>query len=193
MSISPLILVVGPSGAGKDSLMEGARRRLAGDPRFHFARRTVTRPALAGVEDHDTMSPGQFERMETAGGFLLSWRAHGLAYGVPAAVDGIRREGVAVVANVSRAVVDDARSRLQPVGVMVVTAPAPVLAARLAKRGRERAEDIGLRLERAAAPMPKGDDVRVVVNDASLEAGIEAFLAELHDLAQARTRAATAG
>lgn len=183
--LAPLILVVGPSGAGKDSLMAGARRRLAGDARFHFARRVVTRPALPGAEDHDSLSPEAFERAEAAGGFLLSWRAHGLAYGVPADLDGHRRHGTAVVVNVSRAMVEEARARLRPVGVVVVTAPSAVLAARLAGRGRECAEDIAQRLRRAAAPMPAGNDVRTVVNDTGLDAGITAFVSALRDLAGA--------
>ncbi|MCW2239981.1 phosphonate metabolism protein/1,5-bisphosphokinase (PRPP-forming) PhnN [Azospirillum canadense] len=192
MSVAPLILVVGPSGAGKDSLMEGARHRLAGDSRIHFARRVVTRPALAGAEDHDTLPPDLFDRREAAGGFLLSWRAHGLSYGIPATVEGLRRRGTAVVANVSRAVVEEARVRLQPVGVVVVTAPPSVLADRLCARGREPVEDIRQRLDRAAERMPAGDDVRVVVNDASLEAGVEAFLAALRDLARVKRQNLTA-
>ncbi|PWC44326.1 phosphonate metabolism protein/1,5-bisphosphokinase (PRPP-forming) PhnN [Azospirillum sp. TSO22-1] len=182
MSLAPLILVVGPSGAGKDSLMDGARARLAGDPAFHFARRVVTRPALAGAEDHDSLTLAEFEVREAAGGFLLSWRAHGLAYGVPAALDHLRRRDQAVVVNVSRTVVNEARTRLRPVGVVVVTAPANVLAARLAGRGREEGADITDRLKRAA-PMPAGRDVRVVVNDGSLDQGVQAFLRALKDLA----------
>lgn len=182
--IAPLILVVGPSGAGKDSLMEGARRHLSGDPGFHFARRVVTRPALAGAEDHDSLTLSAFEMQEAAGGFLLSWRAHGLAYGVPAALSRLRGEGRAVVVNVSRTVVDAARARLRPVGVVVVTAPADVLAARLAGRGREDGSDIAHRLKRAA-PVPTGPDVRVVVNDGGLGHGVQTFLRALKDLAGA--------
>lgn len=158
--------------------MEGARRCLGSDPRFHFARRVVTRAATAGAEDHDSVSPERFERIEAAGGFLLSWRAHGLAYGVPATIDGCRQDGTAVVVNVSRSVVDDARRRLAPVGVIVVTASPKVLAARLAGRGRESVDDIGRRLSRAA-PMPEGPDVRAVINDGRLEDGVGAFMAAL--------------
>lgn len=176
MTLAPLILVVGPSGAGKDSLIDGAKRRLAGDPGIHFARRVVTRAAEA--EDHDTLSPDEFARVEAAGGFLLSWNAHGLAYGVPAEIDGLRREGVAVVANVSRSVIARARERLAPVGVVLVTAPPHVLAARLVMRGRETAEAIAARLRRETAAVD-GEDVRQVVNDRTLGEGIAAFVAAL--------------
>ncbi|CAA7626437.1 phosphonate metabolism protein/1,5-bisphosphokinase (PRPP-forming) PhnN [Magnetospirillum sp. UT-4] len=184
MAAAPLILVVGPSGAGKDTLMDEARRRLADEPRIAFARRVVTREARPEAEDHDCLSPDQFDRAEAAGGFVLSWRAHGLAYGIPASVQELRRLGQAVVANVSRAVVDEARARLRPVGVVVVTAPPTVLAERLAARGRESADDVLLRLQRAAVPPPEGADVRVVVNDGSVSEGVEAFLAALRDLAR---------
>lgn len=182
MTPAPLILVVGPSGAGKDALMDGARRRLAAEGRFHFARRVVTRPAAAGGEVHDSVTPEEFREAEAAGDFLLSWNAHGLAYGIPRTVETFRRKGVAVVANVSRAVVDDARRDLAPVGVVVVTASPAVLAARLDKRGRESAEDIGRRLDRAAAPLPTGEGVCTVINERGLSQGIDRFVAALETL-----------
>jgi ribose 1,5-bisphosphokinase len=182
MRLAPFILVVGPSGAGKDSLMDGARRRLGADTRFHFARRVVTRPAMDGAEDHDSVSFEQFERIEAAGGFVLSWLAHGLGYGVPASIEGLRREGAAVVVNVSRAVVEDACRRLAPVGVVVVTASAETLAARLINRGRETEDDIRRRLARAAAPLPRGADIWMVANDGTLDEGIESFTAALNGL-----------
>lgn len=177
--LAPLILVVGPSGAGKDTLIEGARRALAGDGSLSFARRVVTRDAQAGAEDHDVLSPEDFAEAERTGAFLLSWRAHGLGYGIPAGVQAQRRAGVAVVANVSRTVVADARRRQAPVRVVVVTAPPELLAARLAGRGRESAADILARLRRAEEFLPAGPDVLTVVNDASPEDGIRAFVAAI--------------
>nr|WP_199175506.1 phosphonate metabolism protein/1,5-bisphosphokinase (PRPP-forming) PhnN [Telmatospirillum siberiense] len=176
---APLILVVGPSGAGKDALMEGARQRLAEEGRFHFVRRVVTRPASAGGEDHQSVTSAEFREIEAGNGFLLSWDAHGLSYGIPRTIEAFRHAGLAVVANVSRSVVEKAREELAPVGVVVVTASSAVLAARLAKRGRETAADIRRRLERAAAPLPAGGDVSTVVNDDGLEEGVARFIGAL--------------
>ena len=78
------VVVVGPSGAGKDTLLAHARTALAADPHFVFVRRVVTRPP-GPFEDHDTMSETEFARREAEGAFALSWRAHGLLYGVPLA------------------------------------------------------------------------------------------------------------
>lgn len=186
MTPAPLILVVGPSGAGKDSLMEGARQRLSGEPGFHFARRIITRPASPETEDYHSVTPEEFANIEAAGGFLLAWSAHGLAYGIPAEVNSHRRHGTAVVVNTSRTVVDEARATLAPVGVIVVTAPADLLAFRLALRGRESADDIRRRLDRAPAPLPAGPRVCEVINDSTLDVGIDRFVAALRSLSPAK-------
>lgn len=131
-----LVLVVGPSGAGKDTLMRLAGGVLANRKDIVFARRVVTRPSGAH-EDHDTIGEEAFEAALGAGRFALAWRAHGLGYALPACVIDSLRDGDTVVANVSRAVVGDARRRFARVGVVVVTAPADILVQRVAARGRE--------------------------------------------------------
>lgn len=143
----PLILVVGPSGAGKDTLIDLARVRFAGDRRVMFARRLVTRPPGAG-EAHGTLSEAAFEAERAAGRFPLHWRAHGLAYALGPEVAEQIRAGGAVVANGSRATLEEARRRFARLVVVLVTAPVEVRAARLAARGREAAADIGERLAR---------------------------------------------
>ena len=78
-----MYLVVGPSGAGKDTLLDGARQALAGDARYVFARRAITRPADAGGEEHDSVTSDEFARRRERGDFMVSWSAHGLDYGLP--------------------------------------------------------------------------------------------------------------
>jgi len=142
-----LVLVVGPSGAGKDTLIDIARPRFAGDRRVLFARRFVTRPP-GGGEDNGTLSEAEFEAARACGRFPLSWRAHGLAYALgPEVAEQIRAGGV-VVANGSRATLPEARRGFACLMVALVTAPPAVRAERLAARGRESAPDILERLAR---------------------------------------------
>lgn len=176
-----LHLVVGPSGVGKDTLIDAAR---AARPDVVFPRRVITRPADAGGEPHDPATVEDFERRETAGDFLLTWRAHGLAYGVPASAELALASGRHVVVNVSRRAVDTARADAAPVRVLAVTAPTDVLAARLAARGRETAADVAARLRRADLAAPTGDDVTVIDNGADVTDARAAFLAALAPFAQ---------
>ncbi|MBP0444085.1 phosphonate metabolism protein/1,5-bisphosphokinase (PRPP-forming) PhnN [Roseomonas sp. SSH11] len=173
-----LVAVVGPSGAGKDTLMEAARARLAGDPRFTFLRRVITRPADAGGEDHLAVSEEEFEALRGAGGLALSWEAHGLRYGLPRpALDEALAEGKVAVANLSRQALEEAAVSY-PLQVVEITAPVQLRAERLAARGRETVEDVARRLARQA-PFPSGLPVATVLNDGPVEQGVERVLAVL--------------
>jgi thymidine phosphorylase len=171
-----LFLVVGPSGAGKDSLLQGARAALAGDERYVFARRVITRPADAGGEDHVSVGVEEFAKRRDRGEFMAWWEAHDLHYGLPRDLLDDLAAGRHVVANVSRAVVGGIAERVGAVRVVQVTAPAEVLAARLDSRGREGADAVARRLARRGAAIPDGIDVVTVVNDGSLDEGISRFI-----------------
>ncbi|MEM9145914.1 MAG: phosphonate metabolism protein/1,5-bisphosphokinase (PRPP-forming) PhnN [Pseudomonadota bacterium] len=171
-----LFLVVGPSGVGKDTLIEVAAKAR---PDLLVPMRTVTRPVASGGETIRSLTPGAFDAAEAAGAFMLSWRAHGLAYGVPRTAAERLAAGQDVLVNVSRSVVAAARAAFQPVRVLAIVAPAEVLAARLAARGREPAEDIARRLAQSTRPVPDGDDVILIQNAGTLETAVAAFLAAL--------------
>lgn len=179
MARGTLFLVVGPSGAGKDTLIDGARAALSADPRFVFAKRVITRPAEAGGEEHTPMDEQDFEIAQQRGDFLLSWSAHGLHYGIPATLADEIAAGRHVVANVSRSVIGEAVAKIPSAKTLLVTAPVEILAERLAKRGREDKADILKRLSRAGAPVPEGVDRIEVVNDGTAEDGIRRFIAAL--------------
>jgi ribose 1,5-bisphosphokinase len=146
-----LVVVVGPSGAGKDTLIAKARAQLAGDPAVVFPLRLVTRAASA-AEDHLTISDGDFAPAVSRGDFAFWWGAHGLKYALPAAVDDDIRAGRTVVCNVSRGIVVALRRRYARLVVVLVTAPADVLAGRLAGRDRASDGDLAQRLRRDAPP-----------------------------------------
>ena len=167
-----LFLVVGPSGAGKDTLINGARRCLETDARFVFPRRIVTRPDHAPGEI--AMAPDHFEAARRNGAFALSWCAHGLAYGVPRDISKALEEGHCVIANVSRGVLAEARKAFPRVRVIHVDAPSALLKQRLAGRRRESADKQEERLHRTV-PV-EGDDVESLVNDGPVDHAVAAMV-----------------
>jgi ribose 1,5-bisphosphokinase len=168
-----IFAVVGPSGAGKDTLIRGA---MAARPDLRCVRRIITRPTEAGGEDFEGVSRQDFARRQAQGLFALTWQAHGLSYGIPK--DQIGDPGD-VIFNGSRAALPTAARAFPGLRVILVTAPDIVLAARLAARGRETVGDIRARLSRAAFQMPEGIAFQTVVNDATPEIGVARLLAAL--------------
>lgn len=162
-----LVLVVGASGVGKDSVLDGARAVFAADPRVVFVQRVISRPAGSGGEDHIAATPDEFASLRDRGAFALHWPANGLLYGLPHRMDDDLAAGRIVVANVSRQVLDEARRRYRGLTVCEVTASLTTLRARLMARGRETPAEIDARLARAGAPT-LGADVVSVANDGRL-------------------------
>ncbi|WP_315781714.1 MULTISPECIES: phosphonate metabolism protein/1,5-bisphosphokinase (PRPP-forming) PhnN [unclassified Bradyrhizobium] len=156
-----LVLVVGPSGAGKDTLLNLARAGCAGDDRIVFPQRVVTREASA-FEDNLEMSEAAFHEALASGAFALHWDAHGHRYGVPRAIRDDIAAGRTVVVNVSRMVIPSARRDYADVVVVNITAPAEVLAERLGKRHRPSDADIGERLHRTVKDDTVAADVTIV-------------------------------
>ena len=171
-----LVLVVGASGAGKDTLIAYCRSRLSGDASTVFPRRLITRSAGDDTEDHDVISEEDFTCRDACDAFLLSWRAHGLGYGLPLSIADELSGGRTVIVNVSRSVVAAARRRHQPLIVAHITAPPEVVAARLRERGRETDSDINQRLSREASVDWHGPDVVQIDNSGSIEAAGNALL-----------------
>jgi ribose 1,5-bisphosphokinase len=153
-----LVLVVGPSGAGKDTLIGIARSLCAGNAHAKFPRRVVTRPSSA-FEDNLAMTPAEFDAASGRGAFALQWRAHDHAYGVPREIDDDIRSGKTVVLNVSRTIIAEARKHYRNVTVVLITAPAEVLAQRVAARKRASDTSVAERLQRAVLPENAAPDI----------------------------------
>ena len=174
-------LVVGPSGAGKDTLLDAAKLRLADDPYYLFARRAITRPSLPSDEDHEEVSDEEFARRANASDFCLYWEAHGLKYGIPMKYELERQQGRHIIANTSREVAVKARKYLASVKIIVVTAPIEILSERLAARNRETRDDINARLARTGPDDVKMKGAITVTNNSTIDEGVERFLAILKD------------
>ena len=153
-----LVLVVGPSGAGKDTLLRLARAACVDDHDVVFPRRVVTRASSAD-EDNIAVGPDDFARAREHGDFAVHWDAHGHSYALPLAINDDISAGRAVVVNVSRTVISALRQAYANIIVVEITAPPDVLAQRLAARARNSDGNIADRLARS-------------VNDASVNADV---------------------
>jgi ribose 1,5-bisphosphokinase len=142
-----LIYLIGPSGAGKDSLLQAARERL-GERGCEIARRVITRSAEALGEDAVAVTPAAFAEQERAGAFAMSWRANGLAYGIPRQIDDWLAAGRDVLVNGSRGYLDEARRRYPDLIGVLLTVDDEVLRQRLLARARETPAEIEARLAR---------------------------------------------
>ena len=173
------VLVAGPSGAGKDTVMRAAHQQLSDPLSVQLARRVVTRQQNA-FEDHDTVSEPEFLELRDSGKLVLHWQAHGLYYGINQRWQDAVNDGCIIIANVSRTILPYAAKLRGHVITVLVTAPSDILAARIATRGRESAsgERLSRRIELAADWQP----YLVINNTGTPEEGAAPLVALLQDL-----------
>jgi ribose 1,5-bisphosphokinase len=156
-----LLLVVGPSGAGKDTLLGLARTACADDPNIVFPRRVITRQASV-AEENEEVSPDAFRDALARGEYAMHWEAHGHCYALPRGIDDELRAGRTVIANVSRTVIGPLRRDYADIVVISITAPPQVLAERLAARSRSSDGKIEVRLGRTVDQISSRPDVTIV-------------------------------
>jgi ribose 1,5-bisphosphokinase len=179
-----LIYVIGPSGAGKDSLLNGLRQEISDIAKpspLYFAQRTITRNHHQSNEDHEAVDARTFDLLKKNDAFALSWSANGLNYGVRHQELAPMSEGTWVLVNGSRAYLQEAKLRFPGLTVLHITASIEVLRARLLARGRETEQGIEDRLNRSQSFVLEPQDL-CISNDVSLEES----LAMLKNLLQLR-------
>jgi ribose 1,5-bisphosphokinase len=176
-----LVYLIGPSGSGKDSIMAYARKHGAFLP-VVYATRYITRPAEAGGETHFALSYEEFRLRQEVGFFALSWKSHGLMYGVGCEIDSWLEQGVHVVVNGSREYLPTAESLYPGLIPVLVRVDAGVLADRLLKRGRENRTEIRDRIRRAKSFPCDASRLVVIDNSDDIEQAGESFLSLLNTL-----------
>ncbi|RWX76617.1 phosphonate metabolism protein/1,5-bisphosphokinase (PRPP-forming) PhnN [Neorhizobium lilium] len=164
-----MVAVVGPSGAGKDTLLAHAARFFEDREDMIFVRRIITRDPAAGGEVHDGVTESEFEMLKAAGRFAVCWEAHGLRYGIPVETRDAVDKGRLVIANGSRSALGLFRQAFPSLVVINVTARPEVLAYRLEARGRESRQDILQRLQRSALGVTGDYRVVTIDNSGSIE------------------------
>ena len=150
MPAAPIVYVMGPSGAGKDSVLRYARERLDGQHPIVFAHRYITRPPTPGDENHIALSMSEFAARKARNLFAMHWQAHGLDYGIGIEIERWREAGCLVVISGSREHFERQLAAAAGVVPVVITSDPAILARRLAGRARDDAQAVTKRLQRGA-------------------------------------------
>lgn len=172
-----LFYLMGASGSGKDSLLQGCRQRLHPEQKTCIAHRYITRAADAGGENHVHLSSEEFALRKHAGLFAMHWASHGHHYGIGIEVENWLAAGFNVIINGSREYLPIAMERYSQLVPVMVQVDSELLRARLTNRKRETEAEIEQRLSRhhtLLKTMPSG--TLLVDNSASLEDGIAAMM-----------------
>jgi len=166
---APLFYVMGPSGAGKDSVLARARALLPADTSVVFAHRDITRPPEASGENHVALSAAEFAMRRAHGLFAFHWQAHGNHYGIGREIHAWRKSGLTVVVSGSREHFQDVAGVDPDTYPVLITAPVELLRDRLAARGREDEAAAARRLERSDAYEVHDPRLITITNDGPVD------------------------
>ena len=185
-----LIYVVGPSGVGKDSVLNWLWIRLQVSPNpshmVTFARRSITRPLDSTLtqntsnEAHEPVTDTIFTNLLAAHAFGMYWEANDLRYGIRLTELIPLEKGHWVFVNGSRAYLEQAKLNYPGLTAIHIIASEGVLRNRLFARGREDSAAIEARLLRTRqqlATIEPGD--LTVMNEGTLDQTGEALCALL--------------
>jgi guanylate kinase len=165
-----VVIVSGPSGVGKDTVI-ASLCRIPTDPERYFVITCTTRPRreyeVDGVHYH-FLTHEEFERRRAAGGFLESNNVHGHWYGTPR--DQVREALAAGRDAILKIDVQGAAmvKQMVPEALLVFLVPPSLedLFSRLQRRATETADELDIRQRNAALELARADDYdHVVLND----------------------------
>lgn len=162
-----IILIVGPSGVGKDTLLRHAKEELGG--KLNFVKRYITRKADLN-ECNYYVDDYAFELLKHNSYFASSWNAHGNLYGI--AKRSIKN-GVNII-SISRSKIKDFEEQYDDVYTINISIPTEILEKRLLFRGRETKEEIVKRLSRSYKKIEAKNLINFD-NSTSLEESIQRF------------------
>jgi ribose 1,5-bisphosphokinase len=155
-----LFFFVGPSGAGKDTLLQWVQQRIPSDAGIVFARRTITRQAHSS-EAHEPADITTFWQLAAAGHFAMIWQANGLCYGIPRGIEAELKAGRDVIVNGSREYVPQLRQLFPEAQVIWVEADVEQIRQRIENRRRESGAALLTRLGRITQFQPEEGMIRV--------------------------------
>ncbi|MGA2512917.1 MAG: guanylate kinase [Candidatus Limnocylindrales bacterium] len=165
-----LVIISGPSGVGKDTIIDALRKR-GHRPEYHYVVTCTTRgrrPTEVDGVSYNFVSPQEFAALREAGELLEANEVHGNWYGTPRA--GVRRALAGGQHAILKIDVQGARvvKSCVPQALLVFVVPPSfeTLVEHLKARRTESAEQLEIRQRDAAIELARKDDYDyVVVNE----------------------------
>ena len=182
---SRLIYVVGPSGAGKDTLLSWLKSRVRTSSLLHWARRTIDRPPStdSNAEQHESIDSIGFENLLKEGAFAMHWEANSHRYGIRFQEIAPLHQFKWVIVNGSRGYLPKAASEYPGMSILHITADQELLRKRLIDRGRESNQLIEERMRREVPIItPPQSSLIEIINNGSLESVGSLLLQRLGEL-----------
>ncbi len=164
------MIISGPSGVGKDTIIDAMQRRRPAHPR-HYVITVTTRDRrdseIDGVSYH-FLSRGDYHRLQAADGLLEASEVHGNCYGTPRdQVQSALTSGRDAILKIDVQGADKIRAKVPDTLLIFVVPPSlEELDARLVGRSTERPRDLEIRRRNAAVELARKDEYdHVVVNE----------------------------
>jgi phosphonate metabolism protein PhnN/1,5-bisphosphokinase (PRPP-forming) len=147
--MSKVFLIIGNSGAGKDTIIDEVLRRFPPHyKKLQVPKRVITRQS-SDTEKFEPVDTETFYKLRESGEFILEWESYEHFYGIRREVQDWLDAGHPVLLNISRNVVQTAREKFPDVRVIFIRVPLDVTADRIIERGRESYKEVLNRVVRA--------------------------------------------
>lgn len=178
MNNGRLIIVSGPSGSGKDTILKKVLERM---PELKFSISSVTRPMRSGEvegEKYNFVSREYFEEMIRSDS-LLEYNCYvGNYYGTPRGpVDEVIKNGGEIVIEVDVNGAHNIKKKIDDALLIFIMPPSfEVLKSRLSGRGTDSEEVIAKRMKEAQGEISCAEDYDYIVINDDLDEAVEDFI-----------------
>lgn len=167
--MSILFLIIGNSGAGKDSIIKSIQEKFP--PKVYelkVPRRVVTRQS-SDTENFESVDTETFHRLRESGDFVFEWASYEHFYGIRKEIIDWLKKGHPVMVNVSRNIIEQAKQKFPNAKVIFIRVPLEISADRIIERGRESYEEVLNRVVRAQEHQNYEDADLIVDNIGKIE------------------------